>query len=78
MESSRMGITGLAISLAVLLRSFEKFTTARSLLYLLLIFCSTVFYPISVLQQLFKGPLIFLAEANPLSSNFCCSQDYSY
>jgi len=63
-----MGITGLAISLAVLLRSFEKFTTARSLLYLLLIFCSSVFYPIAVLQQVLRGPLIFIAEVNPLTT----------
>lgn len=63
-----MGISGLAIGLAVLLRSFERFTTARSLLYLLLIFWSTVFYPLSVLQQIYQGPLILLAEANPLST----------
>jgi ABC-2 type transport system permease protein len=63
-----MGISGLAISLAVILRSFEKFTTARSLLYLLLIFWSSVFYPITVLQQIFKGPLIIIAETNPLST----------
>ncbi len=63
-----MGISGLAISLAVVLRSFEKFTTARGLLYLLLVFCSTVFYPLSVLQQTLKGPLIIFAQANPLST----------
>jgi ABC-type polysaccharide/polyol phosphate export permease len=63
-----MGISGLAISLAVMLRSFERFTTARSLIYLLLIFCSTVFYPLAVLQQLFKGVLVVFAEANPLST----------
>lgn len=63
-----MGISGLAISLAVMLRSFERFTTARSLLYLLLVFWSTVFYPLTVLQQIFKGPLILFAEANPLSA----------
>jgi ABC-type polysaccharide/polyol phosphate export permease len=49
------------------LRSFERFTTARSLLYLLLIFWSSVFYPITVLQQIFQGPVILLAKANPLS-----------
>jgi ABC-2 type transport system permease protein len=62
-----MGISGLAISLAVALRSFERFTTARSLLYLLLIFCSTVFYPLAVLQQILPGSLILLAQWNPLS-----------
>ena len=63
-----MGISGLAISLAVALRSFEKFTTARSLLYLMLVFCSTVFYPLTVLQQILRGPLIFFARVNPLST----------
>ena len=63
-----MGISGLAISLAVMLRSFERFTTARSLLYLLLIFWSTVFYPLAILQQIFKGYLILFAEVNPLST----------
>jgi ABC-type polysaccharide/polyol phosphate export permease len=62
-----MGISGLAISLAVALRSFERFTTARSLLYLLLVFCSTVFYPIIVLQQVLPGSLIQFAQWNPLS-----------
>ena len=63
-----MGISGLAISLAVALRSFERFTTARSLLYLLLIFCSTVFYPLAVLRQILPGSLILFAQLNPLSA----------
>jgi len=63
-----MGISGLAISLAVALRSFEKFTTARSLLYLLLIFCSTVFYPLAVLRQILPGSLILFAQLNPLTA----------
>jgi len=62
-----MGISGLAISLAVAFRSFERFTTARSLLYLILIFCSTVFYPITVLQQILPRSLIAIAQWNPLS-----------
>jgi len=63
-----MGISGLAISLAVALRSFERFTTARSLLYLFLIFCSTVFYPLTILQQILPGSLILFAQFNPLSA----------
>ena len=63
-----MGISGLAISLAVALRSFERFTTARGLLYLLLVFCSTVFYPLTILQQILRGPLILFARTNPLST----------
>jgi ABC-2 type transport system permease protein len=62
-----MGISGLAISLAVAFRSFERFTTARSLLYLMLVFCSTVFYPIAVLQQILPRSLMVLAQWNPLS-----------
>jgi ABC-2 type transport system permease protein len=63
-----MGVSGLAISLAVALRSFERFTTARSLLYLLLTFCSTVFYPLVVLRQVLPGSLILFAQWNPLST----------
>lgn len=63
-----MGISGLAISLAVALRSFERFTTARGLLYLLLVFCSTVFYPLTILQQILREPLILFAQVNPLST----------
>jgi len=63
-----MGISGLAIALAVSLRSFERFTTARSLLYLFLIFCSTVFYPLAILQQILPGSLILFAQLNPLSA----------
>ncbi len=63
-----MGISGVAISLAVMLVSFERFTTARSLLYLMFIFCSTVFYPITVLQQVFNGALVVFAQVNPLST----------
>jgi len=63
-----MGISGLAISLAVSLRSFERFTTARSLLYLFLIFCSTVFYPLTVLRQILPSSLILFAQVNPLST----------
>ena len=62
------GISGLAISLAVALRSFERFTTARSLLYLFLIFCSTVFYPLTVLRQILPSSLIIFAQLNPLSA----------
>lgn len=62
-----MGVSGLAISLAVALRSFERFTTARSLLYLMLVFCSTVFYPLTALKQIVPAPLVVLAQWNPLS-----------
>jgi len=63
-----MGISGLAISLAVALKGFERFTTARSLLYLLLIFCSTVFYPLTVLRTILPTSLVLFARLNPLSA----------
>ena len=62
------GISGLAITLAVALRGFERFTTARSLLYLFLTFCSTVFYPLTVLRTILPGSLILFAQLNPLSA----------
>ena len=62
-----MGISGLAISLAATLRSFETFTTSRSFLYLLLMFCSTIFYPASVISATLFRPLVLFAQMNPLS-----------
>lgn len=62
-----MGISALAISLAVTFKGLERFTTARSLLYLMLVFCSTVFYPFAVLQQILPKILMPLALWNPLS-----------
>ncbi len=62
-----MGISGLAISLAATLRSFETFTTSRSFLYLLLMFCSTIFYPASVISATLFRPLVLFAQINPLS-----------
>jgi len=68
-----MGISGLSISIAVSTTSLEKFITARGLVYYTLFFCSSVFYPISLIQQLgqegkFPMFLVRLAEVNPLSS----------
>ena len=68
-----MGISGLSISIAVSTSSFEKFVTARGLVYYTLFFCSSVFYPLSLIQDLgrtgkFPAPLVVLAEVNPLSN----------
>jgi ABC-2 type transport system permease protein len=68
-----MGISGLSISIAVSTGSFEKFVTARGLVYYTLFFCSSVFYPMSVIQNLgqtgqFPSVLVTFAEVNPLSS----------
>jgi len=68
-----IGISGLSISIAVSTSSLEKFITARGLVYYTLFFCSSVFYPLSLIQQLgqdgkFPGILVTLAEVNPLTS----------
>jgi len=68
-----MGISGLSISIAVSTSSFEKFVTARGLVYYTLFFCSSVFYPLFLIQHLgesgqFPAILVTFAEVNPLSS----------
>ena len=67
------GISGLSIAIAVSTSSFEKFITARGLVYYVLFFCSSIFYPLSLIQALGQDgimptPLVVLAELNPLSS----------
>jgi ABC-2 type transport system permease protein len=61
-----VGISGLSISIAVSTSSLEKFITARGAVYYVLFFCSTVFYPITVIQSA-GAPLAMLAGINPLS-----------
>ena len=61
------GTSGLSIAIAVSTKSFEKFVTARSVVYYLLFFCSTVFYPIKAIEGILPQPLILLAQVNPLS-----------
>jgi ABC-2 type transport system permease protein len=68
-----IGISGLSISIAVSTSSLEKFITARGLVYYTLFFCSSVFYPLSLIQDLgaknqFPWVLVILAEVNPLSN----------
>ena len=67
------GISGLSIATAVSTTSFEKFVTARGLIYYILFFCSSIFYPLSLIQTLgqegvMPQPIVVLAELNPLSS----------
>jgi ABC-2 type transport system permease protein len=67
------GISGLSIATAASTRSLEKFVTARGLVYYVLFFCSSIFYPLSLIQNLGKDgvmpqPIVILAELNPLSS----------
>jgi len=68
-----IGISGLSIAIAVSTSSLEKFITARGLVYYTLFFCSSVFYPLSLIQDLglegkFPAILVNLAEINPLSN----------
>jgi len=68
-----IGISGLSITIALSTTSFEKFITARGLVYYTLFFCSSVFYPLFLIQDLgrqgkFPMILVTLAEVNPLSS----------
>lgn len=68
-----LGISGLSIAIAVSTSSLEKFITARGLVYYTLFFCSSVFYPLSLIQDLgregkFPMALVTLAEVNPLSN----------
>lgn len=68
-----MGISGLSIAIAVSTRSIDKFVTARGLVYYLLFFCSSVFYPFSLIEQLgregkFPIFLVNFARINPLSN----------
>ncbi|MGQ9726694.1 MAG: ABC transporter permease [Candidatus Bathycorpusculaceae bacterium] len=67
-----IGTSGLSIALAVSTTSFEKYITARGVVYYVLFFCSTVFYPMSLIQTALPQ-LVFLAQYNPLS----CSADLS-
>ncbi|MCK4478025.1 ABC transporter permease [Candidatus Bathyarchaeota archaeon] len=67
------GISGLSIATAVSTTSFEKFVTARGLVYYVLFFCSSIFYPLSLIQTLgaegvMPQPIVMLAELNPLTS----------
>jgi ABC-2 type transport system permease protein len=68
-----IGISGLSITIAVSTSSLEKFITARGLVYYTMFFCSSVFYPLSLIQDLgrdgkFPGILVTFAELNPLTS----------
>jgi len=66
-----IGISGVSISIAASTTSFEKFVTARGAIYYLFFFCSSVFYPLSMIQVLStRGlwPLVAFAQINPLTN----------
>lgn len=61
-----LGISSLAIFLATVIKNFDAYITMRGLLYFLLIFNSTVFYPLSVFEHL-PQPIYYIAVANPIT-----------
>lgn len=61
------GTSGLSIAIAVSTKSFEKFVTMRGVLYYMLFFCSSVFYPLSLIENVLPTPLFLFAQVNPLS-----------
>jgi len=61
-----LGISSLAIFLATVIKNFDAYITMRGLLYFLLIFNSTVFYPLSIFERLPK-PIYYIAVANPIT-----------
>jgi len=68
-----IGTSGLSITMSLSTKSFEKFVTARGVVYYILFFCSSVFYPLDFIQQLGREGvipqlLVLIAEANPLSA----------
>lgn len=66
-----IGISGVSIAIATSTTSFEKFVTARGAVYYLFFFCSSVFYPLSMIQVLStRGlwPLVAFAQINPLTN----------
>ena len=66
-----IGISGVSISIAVSTTSFEKFVTARGVVYYLFFFCSSVFYPMEIIQTLETAglaPLVKFAQVNPLTN----------
>jgi len=66
-----VGISGVSIAIAVSTTSFEKFVTARGVVYYMFFFCSSVFYPMAIIQTLETrglAPLVRFAEINPLTN----------
>ncbi len=61
-----MGVSSLAIFLATVIKNFDAYISVRGLLYFLLMFNSTVFYPIDVFKLL-PYPLYVIALYNPIS-----------
>ncbi len=61
-----IGVSALAIFLATVIKNFDAYVTVRGLLYFLLMFNSTVFYPIDVFKRL-PWVIYYIALYNPIS-----------
>lgn len=61
-----LGMSAIAVFLASVIKNFDAYITARGLLYFILIFCSTVFYPIQIFKLL-PLPIYAIAVINPVS-----------
>ena len=61
-----IGISALGIALGALTRNFELHVAIRGTTYFLMLFCSTVFYPMKVLELL-PDPIPTIAKLNPVS-----------
>jgi ABC-2 type transport system permease protein len=61
-----LGISALSISMAASTRSFDLYVTLRGLFYFVLLFCSTIFYPMQILNTL-PQPIPLIATYNPVT-----------
>ncbi|MEM3832749.1 MAG: ABC transporter permease [Thermoprotei archaeon] len=61
-----LGISSLSISMAASTKSFDLYVTLRGLFYFVLLFCSTIFYPIQILDTL-PQPIPLIAMYNPVT-----------
>ncbi|MHA1751595.1 MAG: ABC transporter permease [Candidatus Helarchaeota archaeon] len=62
-----LSMTSLAIILATSIRGSRNFTLARSLVYLWLMFGSTIFYPIDIISNYFPNLVVYILQFNPMS-----------
>jgi ABC-type transport system involved in multi-copper enzyme maturation permease subunit len=62
-----VGTSGLSITLALSTTSLEKYVTARGVVYYMLFFCSTVFYPLNLIKDVMPQFFELIAQYNPLS-----------
>ncbi|MBD3227710.1 MAG: hypothetical protein GF329_05940 [Candidatus Lokiarchaeota archaeon] len=62
-----LSTTCLAMIIASTLRGSRNFTLARSIVYLWLMFGSTIFYPVDLISIYFPSVIIFILQINPMS-----------